>query len=470
MSNYLLYIIGFLLGIFLLLIIITDKGDIRTLFKNTKEYFANAAATANAANDADATAADKDKDKIYDESEIVKVSLVPPPTLKEVVTKDDDDPVASVLTNSEIIDNYKFNKLLKKREMRVLVSSYNNDNLNKNDWITDNKNYNNNIMLKLDSASSSTNGTSEATDASTSIVKEFNNLNPFVNGYNIHEVSIRGPPNAVMYKQEKTLGKFSALFMFSHKRFHKNKNNLFIIYGIDNKNIVINIKDNEYNNNNYYNVNNDPNDNSDLNGSYDKNDINKSVNLLNNYHYYENHDILSNKAKEQKSYKLSYFEKLYTVEIIIDDSVYNINDINMETLKRDITFFGLIMDKEDVVFHLNNTKYEFKRNTDRDIKIGKEPFVINKDKSCEIVLYSFAFFTEAISDDDLKTFKLYNKYKLYGIHNKEEEVPAIDKKASLSNIDIKIPQPLVMKDVEDTEVNTIVENAAIPDIKGIPKI
>jgi hypothetical protein len=258
-----------------------------------------------------------------------------------------------------------------------------------------------------------------------------------------------------MYKQEKTLGKFSVLFMFSHKRFHKNKNNLFIIYGVDNKNIVINIKDNEYNNNNYYNVNNDPNDNSDLNGAYDKNDINKSINLLNNFHYYENHDILSNKAKEQKSYKLSYFEKLYTVEIIIDDSVYNINDINMETLKRDITFFGLIMDKEDVVFHLNNTKYEFKRNTDRDIKIG---------------LYSFAFFTEAISDADLKTFKLYNKYKLYGIHNKEEEVQAIDKKAQLSNIDIKIPQPLVMKDVDDTEVNTIVEDAAIPDIKGIPKI
>jgi hypothetical protein len=463
MSNYLLYIIGFLLGIFLLLIIITDKGDIRTLFKNSKEYFANAANANATAGDADK---DKDKDKIYDESEIVKVSVVPPPILKEVVTKDDDDPVASVLTNSEIIDNFKFNKLLKKREMRVLVSSYNNDNLNKNDWITDNKNYNNNIMLKLDSGS----GSSSSADASISIIKEFNNLNPFVNGYNIHEVSIRGPPNAVMYKQEKTLGKFSALFMFSHKRFHKNKNNLFIIYGVDNKNIVINIKDNEYNNNNYYNINNDPNDNSDLNGAYDKNDINKSINLLNNYHYYENHDILSNKAKEQKSYKLSYFEKLYTVEIIIDDSVYNINDINMETLKRDITFFGLIMDKEDVVFHLNNTKYEFKRNTDKDIRIGKEPFVINKDKSCEIVLYSFAFFTEAISDADLKTFKLYNKYKLYGIHNKEEEVHAIDKKAQLSNIDIKLPQPLVMKDVDDTEVNTIVENAAIPDIKGIPKI
>ena len=448
MYNYLLFIIGFLVGVFLLLVIISDKGDIRTLFKNTKEYFANADAA--------------DAAKAATESEIVKVSVVPPPTLKEVVTKNDDDPVASVLTNSEIIDNYNFNKLLKKREMRVMVSSYNNDNIDKLNWITDNKNYNNNLRLKLDIASDA--GTGEG------IVKEFNNLNPFVNGYNIHTVSIKGPPNAIIYRQEKMLGKFSVLFMFSHKRFHKNKNNLFIIYGADNKNIVINIKDNEFNNNNYYNVNNDPNDNSDLNGAYDKNDINKSVNLLNNYHYYENHDILSNKAKEQKSYKLSYFEKLYTVEIIIDDSVYNINDINMETLKRDITFFGLIMDKEDVVFHLNNTKYEFKRNTDRDIRIGKEPFVINKDKSCEIVLYSFAFFTEAISDTDLKTFKLYNKYKLYGIHNKEEEVPAIDKKAQLSNIDIKMPQPLVMKDVEDTEVNILVEDAAIPDITDIPKI
>ena len=50
----------------------------------------------------------------------------------------------------------------------------------------------------------------------------------------------------------------------------------------------------------------------------------------------------------------------------------------METLKKDITFFGLIMNREDVVFHLNNTKYEFKRNTDRKIEIENKPFIINK--------------------------------------------------------------------------------------------
>jgi len=442
MINYLLFITGFLVGIFIVLIIVSDK-QILTIFNNniynTKEDFGEA--------------------KKFEDTEIVKVPFVPPPTLKEVIiAPTNDDPVPYVATNTEIIDNYNFNKLLRKREMRILITSYNNENIdidiNKLEWITDNKNYNNNIRLKL---------------SDNEIVKEFNNMNPFVNGYNIHNVSIQGPANAEVYEKEKEISQFSILFMFMHKQFHSTKNNLFIIYGVDNKNIVINIKDNEFNNNNYYNVNNDINDNSDMNGAFDKNDINKSINLLNNYHYYENYDILSNKAKEQKSYKLSYFEKLYTIEIIIDDSVYNINDINMETLKRDITFFGLMMNKEDVVFHLNNTKYEFKRNNDKSIKIGKEPFVINKNKSCEIVLYSFAYFNEAISDADLKIFKLYNKYKLYGIHNRDKVGKADVKPndTTIRNVEIKIPLTLSMKDIRDTEVNTIIATREIADIKKI---
>ena len=455
MSNFLLYILGFLIGIFLLLVIISDNGDFTKLFKNTKEYFASS--------DAKATSTVK-----YEDTEIVVVPVVPQPSLKEIMGKAgiDSDPETAVIQNSDIIDNYNFTKLLKKREMRVLITSYDNENIKKLEWLTDNKDYNNGVSVKLV-------GNDSGNGNDNDIVKEFNNLNPFVNGYNIHNVSIIGPPNAILYEKENEISKFSILFMFVHKQFHSNKNNLFIIYGVDNKNIVINIKDNEYNNNNYYNVNNDINDNSDLNGSYDKNDINKSINLLNNFHYYENHDILSNKAKEQKSYKLSYFEKLYTVEIIIDDSVYNINDINMETLKRDITFFGLIMDKEDVVFHLNNTKYEFKRNTDRSIKVGKEPFVINKNKTCEFVLYSFAYFNEAISDKDLKTFKLYNKYKLYGVHTQEDKEVAVANN-KLSNIEIKMPHNIGMKEVIDTNLNNTIKSledsqATDVDIKDIAK-
>jgi len=442
MINYLLYLMGFLFGILIILIIISDNGNFKTLFKSTKEYFE------------DSNSNDKNNDNIFDETDIVKVSVVSPVLTEVGITNNTEEEVNSVLTNTEIIDNYNFNKLLKKKEMRVLISSYNNDNVNNLNWVSDNKNYNNNVSVKL---------------SSNDIVKEFNNLNPFVNGYNIHNVTIEGPPSAVIYEKEKSINKFSILFMFMHKKFHSNVNNLFIIYGIDNKNIVINIKDNEFNNNNYYNVNNDINDNSDLNGVYDKNDINKSINLLNNYHYYENYDILSNKAKEQKSYKLSYFEKLYTIEIIIDDSVYNINDINLETLKKDITFFGLIMNREDVVFHLNNTKYEFKRNTDREIKIIDKPFIINKNKTCEIVLYSFAYFNEAISDKDLKTFKLYNKYKLYGIYNIKDDVikPNIPYK-NMSTAEIIMPLNKDMDKIIDTQVNNVLLNT--PKLENIIKI
>jgi len=442
MINYFLYITGFLFGIFIILIIISDNGDLKTLFKNTKEYFDNS------------NTDDKNNDMIFDESNIVKIAVVSP-VLKEVgITNNTGEEANSVLTNTEIIDNYNFNKLLKKREMRVLISSYNNDNVTNLNWLSDNKNYNNNISVKL---------------SSNDIVKEFNNLNPFVNGYNIHSVTIEGPSSFAIYEKEKYINQFSILFMFMHKKFHSNVNNLFIIYGIDNKNIVINIKDNEFNNNNYYNVNNDINDNSDLNGVYDKNDINKSINLLNNYHYYENYDILSNKAKEQKSYKLSYFEKLYTIEIIIDDSVYNINDIDLETLKKDITFFGLIMNREDVVFHLNNTKYEFKRNTDRKIEIENKPFIINKNKTCEIVLYSFAYFNEAISDKDLKTFKLYNKYKLYGIYNiKDDIIKRNIPNGNMSTAEIFMPQNKEMDKLIDTQINNILLNT--PEIENIIKI
>ena len=397
MFNYFLYFTGILIGIFLILIIISDKGDFKTLFKSSKEYFNNdkyentdiVMVSANNVKN------DDDIDK-YVKTDIVKVSV-----LKEdsASINEESDDANVVLTNDNVIDKFNFIKLLKKKEMKVLISSYNKDNINNLEWYTDNKKYNNNIMLKL---------------SSDDIIKELNNLNPLVNGYNIHNVSIEGSSNIIMYNNERTINKFSILFMFIHKKFHRKINNLFIIYGIDNKNIVINIKEKDYNNN-YFKIKNNMNDNDDLNDNYDTNNINKSINLLNNYHYYENNDILSKNAKEQKSYKLSYFEKLYTIEIIIDDSIYNIHDINLGTLKDDIIFFGLTMNMDDVVFHLNNTKYEFKRNTARGIKISNIPFIINKNKSCEIVLYSFAYLNEAISDKDLKTFKLYNKYKLHGI-------------------------------------------------------
>jgi hypothetical protein len=86
-------------------------------------------------------------------------------------------------------------------------------------------------------------------------------------------------------------------------------------------------------------------------------------------------------------------------------------------------------------------------------------------------LYSFAYFNEAISDADLKTFKLYNKYKLYGIHTRDRDgdtkVPVANNKTKLANIEINIPPALVMKDVKDTDINTLTTAKEIANIAKI---
>ena len=61
----------------------------------------------------------------------------------------------------------------------------------------------------------------------------------------------------------------------------------------------------------------------------------------------------------------------------------------------------------------------------------------------------------------MKTFKLYNKYKLYGIHNNKEDdpiQPVIHRE--MSNAKIVIPSILPMGNLNDTEVaKTILDSA-----------
>ena len=121
-----------------------------TLFINSKEYFNNNNANINSINSINS---------IINE----KIDIIMPPFLKEVTTTGNHDDTNVVLSNSDIIDNFNFKKLLKRRDLKVLISSYNKDNINNLEWITDNKDYNNNIILKL---------------SSNDITKELYNLNP----------------------------------------------------------------------------------------------------------------------------------------------------------------------------------------------------------------------------------------------------------------------------------------------------
>jgi hypothetical protein len=81
----------------------------------------------------------------------------------------------------------------------------------------------------------------------------------------------------------------------------------------------------------------------------------------------------------------------------------------------------------------------------------------------------------------LKTFKLYNKYKLYGIHTQEDEEIAANLKANikannkLSNVEVKMPNTIDMKQIIDTNLNDTIKSlddssATDIDITDIAKL
>ena len=113
MINYLLYFLGILIGIFIILMIISDKGDIRTLFKNTKEYFDNANTFESTDIVKVAKEVDEIKDnvKLYESTDIVKVPVVPL-QLKGAIAGNNinDEDTALILSNKDLIDNFNFVK------------------------------------------------------------------------------------------------------------------------------------------------------------------------------------------------------------------------------------------------------------------------------------------------------------------------------------------------------------------------
>jgi hypothetical protein len=74
----------------------------------------------------------------------------------------------------------------------------------------------------------------------------------------------------------------------------------------------------------------------------------------------------------------------------------------------------------------------------------------------------------------LKTFKLYNKYKLYGIHNSKEEETQIQPTITpreMSNAKIVIPGILPMGNVSNTDIgNAIINDASTKTITNITKL
>tara|TARA_B100000787_G_scaffold1310_1_gene987 strand:+ start:19943 stop:21376 length:1434 start_codon:yes stop_codon:yes gene_type:complete len=175
--------------------------------------------------------------------------------------------------------------------------------------------------------------------------------------------------------------------------------------------------------------------------------IHNSINLHNNY--YEQNSIsnneftkyISEKCEEGEEYIINknmceyikktytdeisfhnrlYEKKKYTIQIVIESYTYNIYDVSEDIFNDNYTSISLIIDNNDITFYLNDIIMKFKKRNNNSL-VALYPCILNKNKNCDLILYSFALFDDAICEADIGAFKLYNNYYLYGIENEENE-------------------------------------------------
>ena len=106
-------------------------------------------------------------------------------------------------------------------------------------------------------------------------------------------------------------------------------------------------------------------------------------------------------------------KKTYDIVLDINSNKYYIKDISEDILRDPVIFMGLVINKDRIVFYINKEMAIFERLDDKVIIIDY-PIYINKNKECDITLYSVALIINSNNiHGDMEKYELYNKYNLY---------------------------------------------------------
>lgn len=106
-------------------------------------------------------------------------------------------------------------------------------------------------------------------------------------------------------------------------------------------------------------------------------------------------------------------KKTYDIVLDINSNKYYIRDISEDILRDPVIFMGLTINKDRIVFYINKEMAIFERLDDKLIIIDY-PIYINKNKECDITLYSAALIINSNNiHGDMEKYELYNKYNLY---------------------------------------------------------
>jgi hypothetical protein len=382
------YTIGFLFGVFILMtIVIKDSGagsgagngasNVTNGYNGFNLNYTGSQQTREDFEDGDGDGTEKTKSiEEIENKELIDQS-------KDIKYDDTDavDNFNNINCNENIIANFKIDRLLNKNYLLVLISSYDtydNEKITDLLWTLDNKNgrklYNVIVNDKVPE-------------------KIKYPLNPEIHGFNINNLTLEIASKSS--SNDTAISEISVLFTLKLKSIigkSKSSGQLLNINNVKGNMVSIYIgdsKDNEV-------KSGDASDSTDT--------TENSINMRDN-----------NSIQDTG---VLFVTKKYTVTIEINNNKYYIYDIGEEIFKEDDTFLGLTVDKSgDITFHINNSKSTFKMKKEGDsssIVNPKYPIYINKNKDCDMILYSFALFNKSLCDADIKAYKMYNNYYMYG--------------------------------------------------------
>jgi len=278
----------------------------------------------------------------------------------------------NIIYNESSKDRYIISNFLKTPELIFIISSYQDsiqENIEGLKWKIDNKSkYINDIIVSKEPT------------------KNRYIYNSLAYGYNLNDISVEFNNN-----YNSLINNFGFLFTLK-------------INEIENSNILI-INNENYNETISINIKKQQNSN--------KNN-NEIINIANNYGIIDNSNIVNDieDNNNMDNYNLKAYECLYDIEILINTRKYYINNISEHVLKEDYVFLGLIVDKTNLYFHINDTIYDFRRLDNSDISVDSS-FYINENKGCDIILYSAALLINDLNiKKNIEKYKTYNKYNL----------------------------------------------------------
>jgi len=305
------------------------------------------------------------------------------PTKNIIMTSDDikvgDENYKHIIYEKNIVDKYKIASFLKSPTLKMLISSFekedNRANIEHFQWNKDNDRLD--FLVSIDDSPK---------------IHRFP-FNPSIYGYNLNNITVE-IDNLKNSKDNSENAIINELAVFFNLKINdikgcvgtvNDKGQLICINSYDYQNIYINIIEN-----------NKPR-------CYEG----ESINVDDNYgtlNDIQGGDIYSYSSNTQKT---------YDIVLDINSNKYYIRDISDDIMRDPVIFMGLTINKDRIVFYINKEIAIFERLDDKLIIIDY-PIYINKNKQCDITLYSAALIINSNNiHSDMEKYELYNKYNLY---------------------------------------------------------